>query len=277
METVLITGASSGIGYELAKIYAENRYNLVITARRRGNLENLRKEIQEKADSDVKVTVIEKDLSMNNAAKELYDEIKSRNIEVDILINNAGIGIFKEFLEYSGSDVERNDRLINLNIKAVVEMTKLFLDDMMRKGKVQIMNVASIAAFQPGPLMSTYYASKAFVLSFTEAVKEEVSVKMRKDGLTAREISEKLKISVLCPGPTDTEFEKSSNLDESSLFSRMKTMKAEKVAQAAFKKFRKGKTVIITGQLNKIAVFGVKFLPRSWVVKMAGKLQEKKK
>lgn len=276
METVLITGASSGIGYELAKIYAKNKYNLVIVARRKEKLEKLKNEILKNINSNINIFVVQKNLAKNNAAKELYTEIKQQDIKVDILINNAGMGIYKEFSEYDNNDIVKNNEMINLNINSVVELTKLFLDEMIKKGKIQILNVSSIAAFQPGPLMSTYYASKSFVLSFTEAVREENFIKMKRSGISKKEIAKKLKIAVLCPGPTDTEFEKSSNLIESSLFSKMKIMTAKKVAEIAFEKFNSGKIIIIPGKLNRLSVFAIRFLPRKWIVKIARKLQENK-
>ena len=267
METVLITGASSGIGYELAKIYAKNGHNLVVVARNKDKLEILKKEIFEEISKNIKITVIENDLSLENAAKGLYNQVKSEKLKINVLVNNAGVGIYGKFSEFDEETMKRNDAMINLNIKAVVELTRLFLNDMLKDGNGGILNVSSIAAFMPGPLMSTYYASKAFVQSFTEAVREEVRNDVR---------GKNIRISALCPGPTDTGFEKSSNLEESSLFERLKVMAAKKVAEIGYKEFQKGKVVIIPGIFNRIAVFGTRFLSRKFVVKTAGKLQEKK-
>ena len=174
MKTVLITGASSGIGYELAKIYAENGHNLVVVARNGDKLEVLKKEIFEEISKNIEVIVIENDLSQENAAERLYNQIKSRNLKINTLVNNAGVGIYGRFSEFDEETMKRNDAMINLNIKAVVELTRLFLADMIKNGNGEILNVSSVAAFMPGPLMSTYYASKAFVQSFTEAVREEM-------------------------------------------------------------------------------------------------------
>ena len=267
METVLITGASSGIGYELAKIYAKNGHNLVVVARNKDKLEILKKEIFEEISKNIKITVIENDLSLENAAKGLYNQVKSEKLKINVLVNNAGVGIYGKFSEFDEETMKRNDAMINLNIKAVVELTRLFLNDMLKDGNGGILNVSSIAAFMPGPLMSTYYASKAFVQSFTEAVREEVRNDVR---------GKNIRISALCPGPTDTGFEKSSNLEESSLFERLKVMTAKKVAEIGYKDFQKGKAVIIPGIFNRIAVFGTRFLSRKFVVKTAGKLQERK-
>ena len=263
MKTILITGASSGIGYELAKIYAENKNNLILVARGKDKLEKLKKEILEEKNSEINVLILEKDLGKENASFELYQEVKKHNINVDVLINNAGIGIYGEFSKILWSDMNKNNSLINLNIRTVVELTKLYLDDFLQKNEGEILNVASIASFFPGPIMATYYASKAFIFSFTEAIREEVAYS-------------NVKIGTLCPGPTATEFEKSPNIEENSIFSRLKVMTAKKVAEIAYRDFEKGKNIIIPGILNKITVFMIRFLPRKTITKIAKRIQEKK-
>ena len=263
MKTVLITGASSGIGYELARVYAENGHNLVVVARRREKLEDLKKEIEKNISDKVMVTVIKKDLAKKNAPRELFDEIKKKKIYVDILINNAGFGMYGKFSELTQEEMEKNSNLIDLNIKALVELTKLYLDEFVKKDRGQILNVASTAAFLPGPLMANYYASKSYVLSFTEALREE----MKKTGI---------KICTLCPGPTLTEFEKSSNADKKGLFSSLKLMTAEKVARKAYKDFEKGENIIIPGILNKILVYAIKILPGKLLTFISMKIQETK-
>jgi len=264
MKTVLITGASSGIGREFAKIYAQNNYNLVIISRRYERMNELKEYILKNINSKLMIEIICMDLSVEGASKKLYDIIKRKNIVVDTLINNAGIGIYGEFSEYTPMEIEKNNKMINLNLKASIELTKFFLDDMLSRSCGRILNVASIAAFQAGPMMATYYASKAFILSFSEALREE----LKKTDIV---------VSVLCPGPTATEFEKSSDLTETGLFSKMKVMSAEKVAKIAYRDFSKGKRIIIPGIINKLAVFGTKIVPRVVATKIAGKLQEKKK
>ncbi|RRD38880.1 SDR family oxidoreductase [Leptotrichia sp. OH3620_COT-345] len=264
MKTVLITGASSGIGYELAKIYAEKNYNLVIVARRFEKMEELRNIILKNINSNILIEIVRVDLAEENASYKLFNILEEKNIEIDLLINNAGVGIYGAFSEYSQKEMKKNDKMINLNIKVLVELTKIFVNKMLEKGEGGILNVASVAAFQPGPLMATYYASKGFVLSFSEALREE----LKNTGVY---------ISVLCPGPTETEFEKSSNLTEAGLFSKMKVMPAEKVAKIAYKDFTRKKRIIIPGIINKIAVLGSKFLPRKLVIKVIKKIQEKKK
>ena len=258
MKSVLITGASSGIGYEFAKIYAKNGYNLVITARRQENLENIRKELESYS---VKIETIVLDLSKEGAAKKLYENVKEKGIVIDTLINNAGFGLYGNFIE---TDVDREAEMIDLNIKSLVILTKLFLKDMIAIDKGEILNVASIAAFQPGPLMSVYYASKSFVLSFSEAVRNEI----RKTNVN---------ISVLCPGPTATEFERSANFEKSTLFTRIKVMTPEKVALIGYKGLQKKKSIIITGKINSTLIFLNRFVPREVIVNVARKLQELKK
>lgn len=263
METVLITGASSGIGLELAKIYGREGYNLILAARRKERLELLKREILDNISSSLEITIIEKDLGKAGASLELFRQIKDEGLKVDILINNAGTGIYGKFSEFSNEDMERNRKMTALNIDAVVELTKLYLDEFLKRKEGAILNVASVAAFLPGPMMANYYAGKAYVLSFTEAVREEV----RGTGI---------RIGTLCPGPTATEFEKSSNADMGGLFSSLKVMTAGKVAEIAYRDFRRGKNIIVPGFLNKLAVFMVRFLPRRLMTVISGKIQRKK-
>ena len=256
METVLITGASSGIGREFSKLFAEKGYRLVITARREKNLAELKKMYPEN-----NVEVIPCDLGSEAGAEYLYNEVKKRSIKVDILINNAGFGLFGEFYE---TDIEKEKKMIDLNVKALVELSKYFLQEMLERDSGKILNVASIAAFQPGPYMSVYYASKAFVLSFSEALRNEV----RNTGVN---------ISVLCPGPVETEFEKSSELTKSKLFSKLKPVTAEKVAYAGYRGLMKNRAVIIPGFFNRAAITAGTFVPTGIKVNIARKIQEKKK
>ena len=256
METVLITGASSGIGREFSKLFAEKGYNLVITARREERLTLIKNMYP---DSNIEIIVC--DLGSETGAGDLYNEVKKRNIKIDILINNAGLGLFGEFFE---TDIEKEKKIIDLNVKALVELSKYFLQEMLERNSGKILNVASIAAFQPGPYMSVYYASKSFVLSFSEAVRNEV----RKTGIN---------ISVLCPGPVETEFEKSSELTKSKLFSTLKPVTAKEVAEAGYKGLMENRAVIIPGFLNRVAVTAGTFVPTGIKVNIARKIQEKKK
>jgi len=187
-KSALITGSSNGIGYELANIHAENGHDLILVARNKCKLDVLSGALQKHY--GIKVCTIEKDLSLAGSAGEVYDEIEVRGLTVDYLINNAGIGDIGFFTD---SDWEKQERMIYLNITTVAHLTRLFLPGMIGRGYGKILNVASTASFQPGPTMSVYFASKAFVLSFSEAVNYEV----RKKGVT---------ITALCPGSTESGF-----------------------------------------------------------------------
>src|SRR5450759_4294399 len=186
--TALITGSSSGIGLELARIHAENGGNLVLVARSKNKLDELKEELENKY--NVQVYTIGKDLSLPDSARDVYAELGQQNISVDYLINNAGFGDFGFFAE---SDWNKQEKMINLNITALAHLTRLFLPDMIKRGDGKILNLASTASFQPGPAMSVYFATKAFVLSFSEAVNNEV----RDKGVT---------VTALCPGSTESGF-----------------------------------------------------------------------
>lgn len=228
MKTVLITGASFGIGYELAKIFAKEKYNLILVAR---NLEKLNQIKDELQNPDIQIFTIQKDLSYPNSPKELFDEINKKGLEIDILINNAGFGLLGSFVEL---DLQTQLDMIQLNITSLVHLTYLVLPQMIAKNSGKIMNVSSTAAFQPGPNMAVYYATKAFVLSFSEALYAELKSK----GIT---------VTALCPGPTRTEFQKRARMENINL-ERSKLipyMSAEKVAQIGYDGLMKGKRVVI--------------------------------
>jgi uncharacterized protein len=258
-KTALITGSSSGIGLELARIHAENGNNLVLVARNKNKLDILKNELEQK----FKITVcnLEKDLSLPDSAKEVYDELSRQNISIDYLINNAGFGDFGFFAE---SDWAKQEKMINLNILTLSHFTWLFLPEMIKKGKGKIMNVASTAAFQSGPTMAVYYATKAYVLSFSEAVDNEV----RNKGIT---------VTALCPGATESGFQAAAALEESRLFKDRKLPSSREVAEYGYKAMMKGKTVAIHGLMNAIMANSVRFAPRSLVVKVTRKMQEKTK
>ncbi len=248
-KTALITGASSGIGLELAKIHAINGHNLVLVARNISKLEELKTELENK--HNVSIYVIGIDLSVTDSAKKVYDETSSKNIQIDYLINNAGFGDYGAFYETSW---EKEQQMINLNITALTQFTKLYLKDMVSRSSGKIMNVASTASFQSGPLMAVYFATKAYVLSFSEAVNNEVS----HTGIT---------VTALCPGATVSGFESSANLEGSKMFTGRKLPGSKEVAEYAYKAMMKGKTVAIQGFMNKVLVASVRFLPRALVVK----------
>ena len=255
-KTALITGASSGIGLELAEICARQGENLVLVARNIIKLNELKSKLEKQY--KVKVLNISKDLSLPNSAQQVYDEINQQNISIDYLINNAGFGDYGMFYE---TDWNKEMKMINLNIATLTHLTKLYLKDMVPKGEGKIMNVASTAAFQSGPTMAVYYATKAFVLSFSEAVSNEV----RDKGIS---------ITVLCPGATKSGFQDAAELNQSKLVRGRKLPSSKEVAEFGYKAMMKGKTVAIHGLLNKILAFSVRIFPRAMVVKVTRFIQD---
>jgi uncharacterized protein len=258
IKTALITGASGGIGKELAKIFARNGNNLVLVARNSNELKQLASELGQK--HNISAKWMAHDLSQPNKPQEIYDQLKKQGIQIDYLINNAGFGHFGYFTK---TDWAKEEQLINLNMLALTHMTKLFVKDMITRGYGKIMNVSSTAAFQPGPLMAVYYASKAYVQSFSEALANET----KGTGVS---------VTALCPGPTKSGFEKAAALEESKLFKQLKLASAQDVAEYGFKKMMNGQTVAIHGTLNKIMIAVVKVLPKKIVIHLVRKLSEKK-
>ncbi len=252
--TALITGASTGIGYELAQLFARDGYNLVLIARNKLRLTHLATELIKRYGIEAKV--IEKDLSRPSSSQEIYEELKRSSLSLDILVNNAATGVYGLFED---SKLEDQLNALQLNIITVTSLTHFFLPSIKnRKGK--ILNVASTAAFQPGPLMSCYFASKAYVLFFSEALANE----LRDSGVT---------VTALCPGPTRTNFQSrtgTENLRESHIM-----MDAKSVAEIGYKGLMKGKTLVVPGCINKILVFIVRFFPRDLVTCVARYFEEK--
>lgn len=259
MATALITGASNGIGLELAKIHASNGGDLVLVARNKSKLDDLKTELERQY--QVKVYTIGKDLSANNSAQEVYVETTKQNFQIDYLINNAGFGDFGMFVE---TDWNKELQMINLNITTLTQFTKLYLKDMVKRRNGKIMNVASTAAFQSGPTMAVYYATKAYVLSFSEAIDNEVSDK----GVS---------VTTLCPGATESGFQAAAAMEESALVKGKKLPSAKEVAEYGYASMMKGKTVAIHGLMNWIMANSVRFLPRAMVVKTTRKVQDKAK
>lgn len=248
----LITGASSGIGLELAREFARNDHDLVIVARSGDRLREIADGFT--GEYGVSVEVIVKDLTLPDAPSEVYREVKGRGVEVDVLVNNAGIGTYGAFHE---TDLEEELTLVELNVLAVTHLTKLFLEDMVERGSGRILNVASSAAFQPGPLMATYYASKAYVLSFSEAVDEE---------LRGTDVS----VTALCPGPVDTEFQDRAEMQESGIAQNLTT--PERVAEAGYKGVMRGKTVVIPSLKFRLLELLVRVSPRNLVRRVTKRL-----
>lgn len=246
----LITGASSGIGRDMARVLSDMGYDLILVARRKDKLEKLKKQLN----TNVKIICL--DVSSTYNCTKLYNKVKDEDI--DILINNAGFGKFGEF-----NDIKLDDELdmIDVNIKAVHILTKLFLNDFVARNKGYILNVASSAAFQPGPLMATYYSTKAYVLHLTEAIYEEL-----------RKNNSNIGISVLCPGPVNTEFNKVAKVRFS-----LKSLESNDVAEYAIKKMFKKKLIITPGFSIKCATKMYRFLPRKLMTKITYKIQKKKR
>ncbi len=259
MATALITGASNGIGLELAKVHASKGGDLVLVARNKAKLEDLKTTLENQY--KVKVYTIGKDLSAPNAAQEVYAETTQQKIQIDYLINNAGFGDFGMFVE---TDWNKELQMINLNITTLTQFTKLYLQDMVKRHNGKIMNVASTAAFQSGPTMAVYYATKAYVLSFSEAVDNEVS----NQGVT---------ITALCPGATESGFQAAAAMEESNLVKGKKLPTSKEVAEYGYEAMLKGKTVAIHGLMNWIMANSVRFTPRALVVKITRKIQDKSK
>lgn len=249
---VLITGATSGIGREFVKLFISDGYNIVLTSTSEELLNKEKKDLEKKY-KNIKIYTIAKDLSKEESAKEIYEELKKEKINISILINNAGFGYFGKLVD---SDIEKNNNLLMVNNNALVKLSYYFGKDMAKRKKGKILNVASIAAFESGPYMATYYASKAFVLSFSEALREELK-------------GDNVIVSCLCPGPTRTNFEKSANLQKSFMFSKLKTFSSEYVAKVGYNSLKKNKVFVITGMIYKIMIFLSRFTPRIVNTKIA--------
>ncbi|MGH7179308.1 MAG: SDR family NAD(P)-dependent oxidoreductase [Tepidisphaeraceae bacterium] len=251
----LITGASAGIGRDLATIMAGRGHDLILAARDLARLEALASELRQR--NSIRIEVIASDLSEPAAPQRLYDQIAVKNLPIEILINNAGRGTHGPFHE---SDVAAQLAMLQLNIVALTHLARLFLPAMVARKSGRIMNVASTAAFQPGPLMSVYYASKAYVLSFSEAVAEE----LKHTGVT---------VTALCPGPTLTEFQKRAGIENSRLFERG-AMDSFSVALKGYDGMMCGRRVVIPGLSNRLLANAVKFAPRRAVTAVVNKMNQ---
>jgi short-subunit dehydrogenase len=255
MSTVLITGASGGIGYELAKLFARDHHNLVLIARSGDKLAQIATELRAQ---NVTVKTIALDLATPLAAKFLFDQLQTEGIAIDILINNAGFGAFGEFAQMS-TDVIFGQ--IQLNITSLTELTRLFLPAMLARRTGRIMNVASTAGFQPGPLMAVYYATKAYVISFSEALANEVG----NSGVTA---------TCFCPGATHTGFAKRAGNDKSRVFKQLGAMNVERVALDGYRAVMEGRTLAISGAHNWLVAQSTRFAPRKLVTAISRWISE---
>lgn len=245
----LITGASSGIGRDIARELSSRGFDLILVARRKTRLESLKKELP------TNVEIIVSDLSSTFNCMKLYDSIKEQDI--DVVINNAGFGLAGEF---NDTKLDKELDMIDLNIKAVHTLTKCFLNDFVKKDKGYILNVASSAAFQPGPLMATYYATKVYVLNLTTALYEEL-----------RQSKSNVYVGCLCPGPVDTEFDKVAKVEF-----KLKSLSSEYVAKYAVEKMFKKKLIIIPGVQMKFVYYISKLAPRKLKLKITYHIQKRK-
>jgi hypothetical protein len=239
----------------LSKLFARDGYRLVINARHERDLARVASAFE--ADFGVPVTIIPRDLSQPGAADEIVETLQRRSIRVDVLVNNAGFGLYGPFAE---TDLTTELAMMRVNMTALTHLTKLFLGPMLEQGAGEILNVASVASFQPGPMMAVYYASKAYVLSFSEALSSELSG----TGVT---------VTALCPGPTATDFQRRAQLDPDRWLTLMKRMEAETVARAGYRALKRDQAVVVPGLMNQLIVLLGRFLPRTWLTTIVRRAQ----
>ena len=244
-KTVLITGASNGFGMEFAKLFAKDNYNLVLVARSADRLKELGYSLQDEYQLQ-HVCIVQSDLSRPESPQEIYDELRQKGIQVDVLVNNAGAGLHGFFHE---TELDRELEIIQLNISSVVHLTKLFLKDMVARKEGKILNLASIVSFMPSPLMSVYAATKAFVLSFTEALQNELKDK-------------NITVTALCPGASDTMFFKVADAEKTRA-ANGPLSSPEEVARDGYEALMKGESRIVSGMMNKVQAGASNLLPDS--------------
>lgn len=253
-QTVLITGGASGLGYELALLFAKDNYNLVLVDINAEKLQESKNEIEKQY--TVSVTTMAKDLSQINISEDIIEELDT---QIDVLVNNAGFGVFGAFHEV---DWNRQAQMLNLHVVTTTHLTKLVVEGMVERGHGKILNLSSLAAFQPGPLMSLYYATKGYILSFSEAIANE----LQGTGVT---------VTALCPGPTKTSFQEVVAHESSENKITFNMASAKDVAAYGYKAMMKGKPVAIPGGLNKILGALPRFIPRNMATNIVRKIQEK--
>lgn len=261
--TALVTGASAGIGAELARLFARDGWNVVLVARSRDGLEKVGRELASAFGATYHV--LPADLADAAAPQALYDAVQALGIPVDALVNNAGFGLMGTFVDVgrgAPTDEGRELEMLQVNVVALTHLSKLFLPAMVKRGRGYVLNVASTAAFQPGPLMAVYYASKAYVLSFSEAL----SVELEGTGVTA---------TVLCPGPTRTEFQAAARMEDSRLFRAPHVMTAARVAELGYNAMLAGRSSVVTGAANRVMAAGTRLVPRRLAARMAQMAQER--
>lgn len=252
MATALITGASSGIGLALAKVFAKNGHDVILVARSEDKLQALKAELSKA--HGIQATVFSHDLTERSAPQALFDQVQQHGLTVDVLVNNAGYGDYGEFAEGDWSKLEG---MILLNMLATTHLSRLFLPAMIQRGSGQVLNVSSTAAFQPGPMMAVYFATKAYVLSFSEAIAAETS-------------DQGINVTVLCPGPTQSDFISTANMRQAALLNKSaedKLPTADDVAQFGYDALQSGQVVAVHGLANKLMTFSTRLAPRSLIRK----------
>ncbi len=252
--TALVTGASHGIGFEFCRLFARDGYDVVMVARSAESMEQAAETMRQ--NFGVRVHVMPKDLSVPGAAQSLFADVESKGLTIDALVNDAGFGLFGTFAE---TDLQREVQMIQVNMTTLTELTKLCLPGMIARKSGRILNVASTAAFQPGPLMAVYYATKAYVLSFSEAVGYE----LKGTGVT---------VTALCPGPTKSAFQAEAKMTKSRLF-QGRVMDAETVAEAGYRGLMRGRSIVIPGARNRTLAFLTRFTPRRMAKWMVWRMQ----
>jgi short-subunit dehydrogenase len=252
-ETALITGASSGIGYELTKRFASDGFDLVLVARDSERLEDVASEMRERHDATV--TVLPTDLALPGAADKIAATLEAGGIEVDVLVNNAGFNVYGPFWQTDG---ERELAMLQVNIVALTRLTKLLLPAMVRRGSGRILNIGSTGSFAPGPFDAVYCASKAYVLSFSEAIAEE----LEGTGVT---------VTALCPGATRTRFAERAGMTDTPMF-RGRVAEASDVAAAGYRALRDGRRVVVPGLANALLAFSVRLSPRRLVASIGRRM-----
>jgi short-subunit dehydrogenase len=248
-KTALITGASSGIGLELSKLFAADGYNLILVARNTNKLEQLAAELTQAhgAKRGIKIVVLPKDLSALQAPREIFEAVQAQGLQVDVLVNNAGFGVLGAFAD---ANLDEAMQMLQLNIAALTALTHLFLPGMLARKQGRILNVGSTGSFGPAPLMAVYGATKAYVLAFSEALSEE----LRGSNVT---------VTALCPGVTFTGFQDRSGVHEIG-YVRLGGMQADVVARIGYRMMQRGRTVVVPGVINQFLIFSLRLIPRSW-------------
>lgn len=250
----LITGASSGIGWQLAKVLAADGYDLVLVARREDALQRLARQLEQSHGISAHVKSL--DLAATDAAKRLVDWLNHQELQVDLLVNNAGFGARGRVVDLADA---RQRAMMQLNMITLFELTRILVPEMVGRGRGGVINVASTAAFQPGPFMAVYYATKAFVLSFSEALGEEL-------------VGTGVRVTCLAPGPVATGFGSEAGVEDTLLF-RSRVLEAKTVAEAAYRAHRRGRSLVVPGFRNKLGVLAIRLMPRVLTRKLLSRLQ----